>query len=179
MKRLSKRSAKARAPATIRKVGANALSIGGESQSMTPVLRSSGKLPPTNSNSPSKLFLGDRQTLSLVRIGVVRKEKQRDDTLFLDYDAKGTPSVSHLFRSLRLWNLSPRTVCDVRTRRGWHRIVRLCERLTPPEIVAAQSLLGSDREREAFNLMRVLSLRRDGAGNFSRSRWNILFERKL
>jgi len=178
MKKLLKRSTKARAPATIRKDGGSASFIGvGFKKTRTHELHD--ELLPTNSNSPGRMSWADRQRLSLVQIGVVRKERQRDDTLFLDYDARGTPTVGHLFRSLRLWNLSPRTICDVRTRRGWHRIIRLRERLTPSEIVAAQSLLGSDREREALNFMRILSLRRDGAGNFARSRWNILFERKL
>lgn len=49
--------------------------------------------------------------------------------------------------------------------------------LTPVEIVCLQILLGSDMQREAFNLLRAHSL--GDAPEFWRDRWNVLFSEKL
>lgn len=112
------------------------------------------------------------------QIGVL-VERQRSDTLFLDYDFAGTPKLRATWVDLRLWNLRSQVICDTRTRKGWHRTIRIGKRLPPFAIIAAQCCLGSDRRREALNLMRQLSLRQDGGTRFAHSRWNLLFTRKL
>lgn len=80
-----------------------------------------------------------------------------------------------------------------RSRRGWHVFVAVRERLRPVEVVAAQAVLGSDRNREAFNLARA-RLIESGHGRvqgnparvsrrtrvqLKRWHWNVLFDRKL
>ena len=71
-------------------------------------------------------------------------------------------------------------VADRRTRRGWHVAITLRDALEPAEIVALQSCLGSDRRREALNLMRVIGLRRThGIDSFWFERWNLLYREKL
>lgn len=68
-----------------------------------------------------------------------------------------------------------------RTRRGWHVVIRLREKLLPSEIVALQSILGSDGRREALNFMRAFAMRQkcNGVTGYWRKRWNILFAGKL
>lgn len=72
-------------------------------------------------------------------------------------------------------------ICMERTRRGWHVLIKLRERLLPSELVALQSCLGSDGRREALNLMRALAIRKecDGVTPYWKKRWNILFSGKL
>jgi hypothetical protein len=54
------------------------------------------------------------------------------------------------------------------------------ERFQPAEIVALQSILGSDARRERLNLMRVLGMRSTPVDSkFWRARWNILYAYKL
>jgi hypothetical protein len=60
-----------------------------------------------------------------------------------------------------------------RTRHGWHLLVRVSGTMHPAAIVAAQTILGSDPHREAFNLMRVRNLRR--VPTEWRTRWNVLY----
>ena len=79
--------------------------------------------------------------------------------------------MRELSRELRLFGLLPKWVRYDRTNRGWHIIIRVNRDLVPLEVVALQTVLGSDRKREAFNLARVMA----GGG----PKWNILFERKL
>jgi len=59
---------------------------------------------------------------------------------------------------------------------GWHLRVCVTGRHGPARVVLAQSLLGSDWRREAFNLARARGLR--GAGELARTRWNVLYGRK-
>jgi hypothetical protein len=113
------------------------------------------------------------------KIGVLESRKQRSDEIQLDFDRKSCPRLLEGFRFLRLLKLSPAFYLDTKTRRGWHRVIRLRERLEPAEIVACQALLGSDPGRERLNLMRILSIRRSGASPFARAHWNLLFTRKL
>lgn len=63
-----------------------------------------------------------------------------------------------------------------RTRRGHHVIVRWRQKFEPAALVAMQAILGSDRNREALNLMRALS---GATGKAERVSWNILYSRKL
>lgn len=114
--------------------------------------------------------------LQLNQIGVLN-ERQRSDTIFLDYDMARTPSLCPLYFLCRLCDLRPKTIVDHKTRRGWHRVIKFGRRFIPPEIVAIQSILGSDRRRETLNLMRVLSGNK--SDDYAQSRWNLLFERKL
>jgi hypothetical protein len=60
-------------------------------------------------------------------------------------------------------------------------VLRLNARLSSAEIVALQVLLGSDPEREKFNLARVMSDRRAirKGLKWKSQRWNILFSRKV
>jgi hypothetical protein len=99
--------------------------------------------------------------------------------VMLDYDA--TPPRDLLARLARVaWYLGrprPGVVQVARTRRGWH--VRAWYRgpaWPPVVIVAVQAILGSDPERELFNLVRALAL--DGAPAFWRTRWNVLYRAK-
>lgn len=66
-----------------------------------------------------------------------------------------------------------------RTRHGWHVLIKLREKLQPAEIVALQSIMGSDGRRETLNLMRALHMRKNKVGRFWGKRWNILFGGKL
>jgi hypothetical protein len=61
-----------------------------------------------------------------------------------------------------------------RTAHGWHVRVALDTRMSAPIIVAAQTILGSDWKREAYNLMRARRLPRVDA--FWRNRWNVLYD---
>jgi hypothetical protein len=107
--------------------------------------------------------------------------------IYLDVDFKKLkfrvrgPSLRPLWTVLRLVGLRPSSdvICYERTRRGWHVIIELPEKLKPAETVALQLALGSDPRREALNLMRVLGMRRNGVTRFWSSRWNILYSRKL
>ena len=64
-----------------------------------------------------------------------------------------------------------------RTKRGWHVVICLAGKLSPVEVVALQAVMGSDRNREAFNLARARLIE---SGAAPRSwRYNVLFERKL
>jgi antitoxin (DNA-binding transcriptional repressor) of toxin-antitoxin stability system len=64
-----------------------------------------------------------------------------------------------------------------RTRRGWHIEVAVKGRLNVARIVAIQAILGSDPRRETFNLARTAGWRY--LDHYARSRWNVLFDRKL
>jgi len=66
-----------------------------------------------------------------------------------------------------------------RTRHGWHVIFWITRRLESAETVALQACLGSDRNRETFNLMRVIAIRQNAIPQFFARRWNLLYERKV
>lgn len=57
----------------------------------------------------------------------------------------------------RLWGWTVEGMRIDRTRRGYHVVVAVREKLEPALVVAAQAILGSDPNREAFGLMRVLA----------------------
>lgn len=65
------------------------------------------------------------------------------------------------------------------TRRGWHVIVHIAERLSPSEIIAVQACLGSDIKREIMNLQRYFGFRGKKVPRFWKDRWNLLFSRKV
>jgi hypothetical protein len=65
-----------------------------------------------------------------------------------------------------------------RTKHGWHLVIKLRQRLTLAEIIAAQAILGSDRARERLNLARCISIRLHPS-RFWERRSNILYKRKV
>lgn len=89
-----------------------------------------------------------------------------------DYDSQWRPSISRIYRLAQMLEMTPRYIREDRTRHGWHMLIEWSRRLSPLEQVAIQAVLGSDLQRESYNLARVMS------GKTS-PRWNLLFERKL
>lgn len=84
-----------------------------------------------------------------------------------------------MFTVARLVGVKPEWFCYERTKRGWHVLIKLQQALRHAEMVALQACLGSDRRREALNLMRVLGMRCYGVTPFWARRWNILYGGKL
>ena len=110
--------------------------------------------------------------------------RTRLDHAYLDFDYKRpdsqSPRLRPMFTVFRMLPMpKPETFCFERTRRGWHIIIPLGEKLKPAELVALQTQLGSDRRRECLNLMRVLAMRKFGVSTFWRGRWNILYGGKI
>lgn len=91
---------------------------------------------------------------------------------FCDYDGKWFPSLMRIARLAQMLEMRPAWIRQDRTRHGWHLVIRWDRRLSRLEQVAIQCVLGSDLQRESYNLARVMS------GKCS-PRWNLLFERKL
>lgn len=62
----------------------------------------------------------------------------------------------------------------------WHIEVGLTDALRAVEVVAAQAILGSDRNREAFNLVRARMIEYDrDVPRYWRQNYNVLFDRKV
>lgn len=98
--------------------------------------------------------------------------------LFVDYDTDhDTKSFCDISAIARIVDIKPSSVCYKRTRRGWHVIIRLTEKLEPIELVCLQAIYESDPMREALNYMRVKNMHKADA--FWRQRWNILYQRKI
>jgi hypothetical protein len=57
--------------------------------------------------------------------------------------------------------LRPRFILYEKSRRGWHVLIKLNEKLRPAAMVALQAVLGSDSRREALNLMRALYIEKN------------------
>ncbi len=103
--------------------------------------------------------------------------------LFLDIDDHKTPRPSRKY--IRwivegLLRLHIETIYYKKTKRGQHVIIRIAETLRPLELVALQSILGSDSMREALNFMRA----RGGVeelpdGDYWLTRWNIIYDFKV
>ena len=64
-----------------------------------------------------------------------------------------------------------------KTAHGWHVVIKVREKLTLAETIAAQAILGSDPARERLNLARCLSLRKRPS-KYWEARANILYSRK-
>jgi len=93
-----------------------------------------------------------------------------------DYDRpRQPPAIGRLTALCRLMALHPVAVRYSKTRRGWHVVIRVRERLTLIQSVTVQAILGSDPFREAFNFARA----RTEPGPYWASRANILFEQKV
>lgn len=100
-------------------------------------------------------------------------------SLYIDVDRAVPPKFSDLVSTLRAVGVRPVWTCYRRSARGWHVIIKSRYRILPGEQIALQVLLGSDRKRETLNIMRLLSIRQNGASAFWRKRWNILYRYKL
>lgn len=94
--------------------------------------------------------------------------------LYLDFD-HAVPATfwGRLMHTAHLWRWPVAGVRYDRTRRGWHVVIKIGRELEPAVIVAAQTILGSDPHREAFNLMRVQQL--DTVPAFWKKRFNVLY----
>jgi hypothetical protein len=88
-----------------------------------------------------------------------------------DHDGK-RPELWPVWRIARQLGIVPVGIQERKTRHGWHRTIVWNRKFTPAETIALQLLLGSDRQREAFNLQRALTGTRS-------NRWNLLFTYKL
>lgn len=74
----------------------------------------------------------------------------------------------------KLWGWTVEGMRIDRTRHGYHVVIAIAEKVSPVAVVAAQAILGSDRKREAFGLMRVLRLSQMPAF-WRKNRWNVLY----
>ena len=98
--------------------------------------------------------------------------------LKLDRDDGRAWPLWRLWWVLRLMELRAAWIRYDRTRRGWHVLIAIpAPPLLASEVVALQAVMGSDRDREAFNLNRARLVMRGLAPR--RWRTNVLFERKL
>lgn len=97
--------------------------------------------------------------------------------LMLDFDRPQAPRLTKLCWQMRKLALRPRLLMYRRSRRGWHIVIYLTESLLPVEMVAVQAIMGSDRNRELFNLARVRCLK--GMPARARQMWNVLFDHKI
>lgn len=95
--------------------------------------------------------------------------------LYLDIDGK-LPNGIHtrIVRSCEMMGWRLTAVRYDKTRRGWHVVVAVRRKLSALTIVAMQAILGSDRNRELFNLSRARKLR--NVPREWRNQWNVLYE---
>ena len=107
--------------------------------------------------------------------GEIEEYAQKNVTL-CDYDTgKRSPTLLSMWKVARVIKLTPSSIRYDRTEHGWHVTIAWPHAFIPSEIVALQSVLGSDPSREAFNLARAMS----GTNQAGRKRWNLLYRRKL
>lgn len=90
----------------------------------------------------------------------------------LDFDGPKLPDLWRVWRIARQLGIRPVGIEERKTKHGWHRTIVWNRKFKPAETIVMQLLLGSDREREAFNFKRILT---EPATN----RWNLLFKYKL
>lgn len=131
-----------------------------------------------SAKSSAKLLSTAVQRNSQITVGQV-EERYGNNYALLDFDSPRTPGLRKCWSILSMCDLRACFICDVRSRRGWHRIIKLPSKLSPSELVALQSCLGSDPRREALNLLRVLQIGKEPLSPLSSSRWNLLFSRKI
>lgn len=96
--------------------------------------------------------------------------------LKLDVDSPRCPALLDRVRWVARWlHWSVQYIEYRRTRRGWHVIITVRQRVTPFCVVAVQAILGSDWRRETFNLVRVRTMRARRLPRFWRDRFNVLY----
>lgn len=103
--------------------------------------------------------------------GIVKQYAEPDLTL-CDYDRPTRPPIHVIVRIAKMLDAKILWMREDRTRHGWHVLIRWNRSFRPAELIAIQCVLGSDQQRESYNLARVISGKRS-------VRWNLLFERKL
>jgi hypothetical protein len=101
--------------------------------------------------------------------------------LFVDIDSHTStklriPKINSLFRSAGIQS-GYSNVRYSRTKRGWHIVFLLDEKLTPVERVALESILGDDRMRASMNFARARN--QSKMPKYWKQRWNILYDYKL
>jgi hypothetical protein len=94
-----------------------------------------------------------------------------------DYDApQKPPALDRIMGIGRMIAAKPRAVEISKSRHGWHMVIAWDRDFEPAETIALQLLLGSDPNREALNLARVLT----GIDSPIKARgWNLLFKCKV
>ncbi|MFA6118271.1 MAG: hypothetical protein WC729_30070 [Sphingomonas sp.] len=96
--------------------------------------------------------------------------------LKLDYDGAKLPPVEMRAQALcAVLYVRVTLIHYARTRRGWHVVICLARRISAPQIVAVQAIMGSDPMRELFNLARVRSLPRQHPCMRRDDNWNVLY----
>jgi hypothetical protein len=112
-----------------------------------------------------------RKTAYVGNAGIV-KQYAEPDLSMCDYDSPRRAPIAVIVRIAKMLNTRFLWLREDRTRHGWHMLIKWARKFEPAELVAIQCLLGSDLQRETYNLSRVLSGKKS-------HRWNLLFERKL
>lgn len=96
--------------------------------------------------------------------------------LLLDYDESIPADFVYRVRSLvQVMGWRVRSIRIDKTRRGYHAIVELREKVPFVEVVCAQAILGSDARREAFNLRRARTIMAGGVPVWWQRRANVLY----
>lgn len=112
-----------------------------------------------------------RNTCFVGEAGIVKQYAESRLSL-CDYDTQWRPSMDRIQRLSKMLGVGISWIREDRTRRGWHVLILWKKAMTPLALVAIQCVLGSDYERETYNLARIFSGKKS-------KRWNLLFERKL
>jgi hypothetical protein len=112
-----------------------------------------------------------RKTAYIGNAGIVKQYAEPDLTM-CDYDSPRRAPIAVIVRLSKMLNTRCLWMREDRTKHGWHMLIRWARSFTPAELVAIQCILGSDLQRETYNLSRVISRKKS-------DRWNLLFERKL
>jgi hypothetical protein len=117
----------------------------------------------------------NRKTLEITKSKSVSTMKGSE--LRLDFDGDATLDEDVLAFVLETLDEKIYRREEFKTARGHHICLMLHGDYPALAIVAMQSILGSDRKREAFNLQRALVL--GSAPAFWQFRWNVLYAEKL
>lgn len=97
----------------------------------------------------------------------------------VDYDHTRPPSLARMLRLLYHVGLHPTGANLARSRSGhWHARFQVSGQCSPGVICALQCLLGSDPQREMFNVLRIIQLERHSKyiSKFWKCRWNVLYD---
>ena len=103
--------------------------------------------------------------------GIVKQYAEPDLSL-VDYDSPHRAPIAVIVRLAKMLDTTILWMREDRTKHGWHLLIKWARSFKPAELIAIQCILGSDLQRETYNLSRVLSGKKS-------ERWNLLFERKL